>query len=90
MPLYKPSELRAFLNEIGASPKKSLSQNFLIDGNIIRKIIQLADVKPGDNVLEIGPGPGVLTEALLEQGANLIAIEKDKKSCLDSIFEKEA
>jgi len=79
MPLYKPSELRAFLNEIGAAPKKSLSQNFLIDGNIIRKIIQLADVKPGDHILEIGPGPGVLTEALLEQGVHLLAVEKDKK-----------
>ena len=79
MPLYKPSELRAFLHEIGASPKRSLSQNFLIDGNIIRKITQFARLKAGDPILEIGPGPGVLTEALLAQGAHVIAIEKDKK-----------
>ncbi len=65
MRLYKPSTLRAFLEEIDASPKKSLSQNFLIDGNIIRKIVTLAGVEPGDFVLEIGPGPGVLTEELL-------------------------
>jgi 16S rRNA (adenine1518-N6/adenine1519-N6)-dimethyltransferase len=79
MPLYKPSELRAFLEEIGASPKKSLSQNFLIDGNIIRKIAVLADIQAGDTILEIGSGPGVLTEELLARGAHVLAIEKDRK-----------
>lgn len=77
MPLYKPSELHQFLNSIGIHPKKGLSQNFLIDGNIIRKIVETAQVKPGDLVLEIGPGPGSLTEALLAAGANVIAVEKD-------------
>lgn len=79
MSLYKPSELRAFLEEIGAAPKKSLSQNFLIDGNIIRKIVALADIHKGDLVLEVGSGPGSLTEALLMAGATVIAVEKDKK-----------
>lgn len=79
MALYKPSTLRAFLEEIDASPKKSLSQNFLIDGNIIRKIAALAHVQPGDFVLEIGPGPGVLTEELLARGAHVLAVEKDRK-----------
>lgn len=79
MALYKPSELRAFLDEIDASPKKSLSQNFLIDGNIIRKIVTLAGIKPGDSVLEIGPGPGVLTEELLARGAHVLAVEMDRK-----------
>ncbi len=79
MALYKPSELRAFLEEIGASPKKSLSQNFLIDGNIIRKIAALADIRAGDTVLEVGPGPGVLTEELLARGAHVLAVEKDRK-----------
>ncbi|MBS0647978.1 MAG: ribosomal RNA small subunit methyltransferase A [Verrucomicrobia bacterium] len=79
MALYKPSALRAFLEEIGASPKKSLSQNFLVDGNIIRKIVSLAHVQPGDFVLEIGPGPGVLTEELLARGAHVLAVEKDRK-----------
>lgn len=77
MPIYKPSELREFLNELGIRPKKGLSQNFLIDGNIIRKIVKAADVRPNDLVLEIGPGPGSLTEALLEAGAKVIAVEKD-------------
>lgn len=79
MNLYKPSELKAFLNEIGAGPKKGMSQNFLIDGNIVRKIIAFADIKQDDSVLEIGPGPGVLTEVLLNQGARVLAIEKDRK-----------
>jgi 16S rRNA (adenine1518-N6/adenine1519-N6)-dimethyltransferase len=79
MALYKPSTLRAFLEEIDAFPKKSLSQNFLIDGNIIRKIVTLAGVEPGDLVLEIGPGPGVLTEELLARGAHVLAVEKDRK-----------
>lgn len=77
MPIYKPSELRSFLSELGMSPKKGLSQNFLIDGNIIRKIIRSSGVQPGDLVLEIGPGPGSLTQALLEAGARIIAVEKD-------------
>ena len=77
--LYKPSELKAFLADIGAAPKRQLSQNFLIDGNIIRKIVAFADVTEKDTVLEIGPGPGALTEALLATGAQVIAVEKDRK-----------
>ena len=77
MPIYKPSELREFLEGLDAVPKKGLSQNFLIDGNIIRKIIKESEVQPGDVVLEIGPGPGSLTEALLESGASVFAVEKD-------------
>lgn len=75
--MYKPSELRLFLNELGIFPKKGLSQNFLIDGNIIRKIVATANVQPEDTVLEIGPGPGSLTQALLQTGARVLAVEKD-------------
>lgn len=77
MPIYKPSELSAFLNELGIHPKKGLSQNFLIDGNIIRKIVAAAEVQEGDIVLEIGPGPGSLTQALLDAKAHVFAVEKD-------------
>lgn len=77
MPVYKPKELHAFLDAIDAFPKKRLSQNFLIDGNIVRKIIETANIMEGDTVLEIGPGPGALTEAILETGAHVIAVEKD-------------
>jgi len=77
MPIYKPTELHQFLSELQTGPKKRLSQNFLIDGNIIRKIVETAHLEPGDVVLEIGPGPGSLTEALLDKGAHVIAVEKD-------------
>lgn len=78
MPLYKPTDLNQFLTSIGAKPNKKLSQNFLIDGNIIRKIVKAADIQPGDQVLEIGPGPGSLTEELLSRGAFVVAVETDR------------
>jgi 16S rRNA (adenine1518-N6/adenine1519-N6)-dimethyltransferase len=77
------SELIPFLKNIEARPKKGLSQNFLVDPNILRKIVQTADVSPTDSVLEIGPGPGALTKALLETGARVYAIE------MDALFAKE-
>ena len=79
MALYKPSELHQFLNEMGIKPKKGLSQNFLIDGNILKKMVEAADLNEGDIIVEIGSGPGVLTEALLAKGVTVIAIEKDEK-----------
>ena len=75
--VYQPTQLHAFLNSLNTRAKKSLSQNFLIDGNILRKIVKTADVQEGDLVVEIGPGPGALTQALLQAGAHVIAIEKD-------------
>lgn len=75
--LYRPSELRALLDSLGVFPKKGLSQNFLIDGNILDKIALLAELQPGDLVVEIGPGPGALTEKLLACGCHVLAIEKD-------------
>jgi 16S rRNA (adenine1518-N6/adenine1519-N6)-dimethyltransferase len=77
MPLYRPSELLEFLRSLKALPKKSLSQNFLIDGNILKKIAALAELQADDVIVEIGPGPGALTEHLLEIGCHVIAIEKD-------------
>lgn len=79
MSIFKPSELHQFLVELGAAPKKVLSQNFLIDGNILDKIVAAAEIKAGDVVLEIGPGPGALTDRLLEAGARVIAVEKDDR-----------
>ncbi len=74
---YKATRLKALLEELQVDAKKSLSQNFLIDGNIVRKIAACADAKQGDEILEIGPGPGALTEALLMTGAHVTAIEID-------------
>lgn len=58
-------------------PLKSLGQNFLVDNNIISKIILSAAVKPDDNVLEIGPGRGALTEYLARSAGRLVLIEFD-------------
>jgi 16S rRNA (adenine1518-N6/adenine1519-N6)-dimethyltransferase len=71
------SELLPFLESIGQRPKKGLSQNFLVDKNVVQKIVRTATVSPSDTVLEIGPGPGALTTALLDAGARVIAVEAD-------------
>lgn len=59
-------------------PKKSLGQNFLISPRIVDMIVGTAEIKKGDVILEIGPGKGMLTDALLQAGVNVIAIEKDE------------
>jgi len=75
--ISSPKTLLPYLATLGISPKKALSQNFLIDANIIHKLIDAACIEPGDWVLEIGPGAGALTEVLLAKGAHVIAVEKD-------------
>ena len=59
--------------------RKSLGQHFLIDPNIVRKIIALADVQPGETVFEVGPGRGILTEALCQVASRVIAVEVDPR-----------
>jgi 16S rRNA (adenine1518-N6/adenine1519-N6)-dimethyltransferase len=71
--------LRDVLAEHGLLAKKSFGQHFLLDLNITRKIARLAAFSPGERVIEVGPGPGGLTRALLEAGAHVIAIEKDER-----------
>jgi 16S rRNA (adenine1518-N6/adenine1519-N6)-dimethyltransferase len=60
-------------------PNKALGQHFLSDPSILSRIVSFAGVRQGDNVLEIGPGPGALTGTLLEVGARVIAIETDRR-----------
>lgn len=79
MDIFRPSSLRDFLDKEGATALKGLSQNFLIDANIIRKILLAAQISEKDTVIEIGPGPGALTEALLQRGTKVVAIELDRK-----------
>ncbi len=76
MPLT-PSATRDLLAQLGHHPKRFLGQNFLVDGNIVRKSLELAQVTSTDHVLEVGPGLGTLTSALLETGAHVYAVEKD-------------
>src|SRR5687767_8424119 len=77
MPL-SPTATRDLLASLGHQPKRFLGQNFLVDGNIVRKSLELAAVRAGDTVIEVGPGLGTLTTALLEAGANVWAVEKDR------------
>ncbi|MBB5519795.1 16S rRNA (adenine(1518)-N(6)/adenine(1519)-N(6))-dimethyltransferase RsmA [Amphiplicatus metriothermophilus] len=74
-------------HDLGA--KKTLGQHFLLDLNLTRKIARVAGVEPGDRALEIGPGPGGLTRALLEAGAETVAVERDAR-CLAALAELEA
>lgn len=73
-----PTATRELLVSLGHQPKRFLGQNFLVDGNIVRKSLALAEVRPGDQVVEIGPGLGTLTSALLAAGAEVWAVEKDR------------
>lgn len=77
----KVSELKTILERYGIRPLKSRGQHFLLDGSVVRKAVDAAGISEGDAVLEIGPGPGILTEALLDAGASVLAVELDPKLC---------
>ncbi len=79
MTLDQLPPLRETLESHGLWAKKAFGQHFLLDLNITRKIARLAGVGAGDHVIEVGPGPGGLTRALLETGARVTAIEKDPR-----------
>ena len=78
MPL-SPTTTRELLTQLNHQPKHFLGQNFLVDGNIVHKSLELAGVSRGDTVVEIGPGLGTLTNALLAAGAEVWAVEKDRQ-----------
>lgn len=71
------TDIKTLLAGHGLHPKKRFGQNFLHDGNHMRRIMDAADLKPGDLVLEVGPGTGALSERLLDAGASLVAVEID-------------
>jgi 16S rRNA (adenine1518-N6/adenine1519-N6)-dimethyltransferase len=75
----KLSEMRQALTDRGIQLTKSLGQNFLHDGNQLRRIVAIAELGPDDQVLEIGPGMGPLTEMILERTPRVLAIEMDAR-----------
>ncbi len=77
MELTSPSTIKKLLNLYGQNAKKNLGQNFLIDKNVLEIIVQTAEIKKTDHILEVGPGMGVLTRELAKTAKNVTAIELD-------------
>ena len=73
------ADIRLLANRIGLRPTKVLGQNFVHDANTIRRITRIADLAPGEVVLEVGPGLGSLTLGLLDEGARVVAVEVDPR-----------
>ncbi|WP_431807466.1 16S rRNA (adenine(1518)-N(6)/adenine(1519)-N(6))-dimethyltransferase RsmA [Microbacterium paraoxydans] len=77
--LLGAAEIRRLAAELDVTPTKKLGQNFVVDANTVRKIVQAARVQPGERVVEVGPGLGSLTLAILEAGAAVAAVEIDHR-----------
>jgi 16S rRNA (adenine1518-N6/adenine1519-N6)-dimethyltransferase len=75
--LLGPAEVRELAAALGVRPTKQLGQNFVIDANTVRRIVRTAEVGPQDVVVEVGPGLGSLTLALVETAARVVAVEID-------------
>lgn len=73
--LLGPAEIRRLADELDVRPSKRRGQNFVIDANTVRRIASVAAVEPDEHVLEVGPGLGSLTLALLQRGARVTAVE---------------
>jgi 16S rRNA (adenine1518-N6/adenine1519-N6)-dimethyltransferase len=78
-PLASPSATLAVLQRHGLYTRKSLGQHFLVDDNVVRRIVDLARIEPTACILEIGPGIGTLTLALCEAAGDVVAVERDDK-----------
>ncbi|MFS0736784.1 16S rRNA (adenine(1518)-N(6)/adenine(1519)-N(6))-dimethyltransferase RsmA [Sphingomonas sp. 1P06PA] len=81
--------LRDVIARHGLSASKALGQNFLLDGQLLDRIARVPGPLAGETVYEVGPGPGGLTRALLKAGANVIAVERDRR-CLPALAELDA
>ena len=75
--LLGPAEVRSLAQDLGLRPTKTLGQNFVIDPNTVRRIVRVAEVVPEDVVVEVGPGLGSLTLALLPAVSRVVAVEID-------------
>lgn len=77
--IASPQVTNHILHRFKLRADKKLGQNFLIDEDIVRRIVQAAELTPADKVLEVGPGIGTLTQGLAESGADVVAVELDKR-----------
>lgn len=77
--LLGATEIRSLAAELDVTPTKKLGQNFVVDANTVRKIVHAARVQQGERVVEVGPGLGSLTLAILEAGASVTAVEIDHR-----------
>jgi 16S rRNA (adenine1518-N6/adenine1519-N6)-dimethyltransferase len=75
--LLGPADVRALAARLGVRPTKQRGQNFVIDANTVRRIVRAADLRPDDVVVEVGPGLGSLTLALLGEVRHVVAVEVD-------------
>jgi len=72
-------DVKRLLRDLGLRPRKGLGQNFLVDEAVLRRIIAVAEIAPGDCIVEVGAGLGTLTAALIEHGGRVIAVEVDER-----------
>lgn len=87
-PLASPAATRALLEAYGLATKRRLGQNFLIDNHVIERIMRLAALTGAERVLEVGPGIGTLTLALLQEAAHVTSLEMDAE--LEPVLEAHA
>ena len=84
-----PEPLREIIARHGLSANKSLGQNFILDRQLLARIAAIPGSLEGESVYEVGPGPGGLTRALLDAGASVVAVERDRR-CIPALAELEA
>jgi 16S rRNA (adenine1518-N6/adenine1519-N6)-dimethyltransferase len=77
--LTDPEHLKNLLRQFKLRPKEDLGQNFLISEQVLDEIVQIAQIKKSDTIIEVGPGLGVLTQELVKKSENVLAVEKDKR-----------
>ncbi|MGE5297744.1 MAG: 16S rRNA (adenine(1518)-N(6)/adenine(1519)-N(6))-dimethyltransferase RsmA [Acidobacteriaceae bacterium] len=77
--MHSPEEIKQILKASKFRPKDYMGQNFLVDQDVLDRIVSAADLKPSDEVLEVGPGLGVLTSELVKKCSKVVAVEKDRR-----------
>src|SRR3989338_5723769 len=77
--IMKVAEIKVFCEKYGIHPSKKFGQNFVIDANVIRMMVEHANVNANDNVIEVGPGLGALTAELAKKVKKVVAVEVDDR-----------